>query len=87
MNERFDTAAALAAFIAALIGGAVSYLRNTRAYSLARAIAALFMSGLAGLACWLACTFFSLPGPLAAVCTGLAGHMGAELTRVIETRG
>lgn len=86
MNERFDTAAAFTAFFAALIGGAISYLRHTRAYSLARALAALLMSGLAGLLCWFFCTALNLPGPIAAICTGFAGHMGAELTRVIEER-
>ncbi len=82
MNERFDSSLAITAFIAATLGGAISYLKHTAAYSLTGAITALFMSGLSGFLCWLFCTALNLPAPLTAVCAGLAGHMGAELTRI-----
>ena len=87
MNERIDYASAVTAFIAALIAGAVTLLRHQRAYSLMSVIAALLMSGLAGLGCWLACAALHLPEILTAICTGFAGHIGAELSRLIEQQG
>lgn len=86
MNERFDTAAAITAFMAALAGGAFSLFRNNNAESIAAVIAGLFMSGFAGLLCWLACNAINLSPPLTAICTGLAGHIGAELIKTIDTR-
>jgi hypothetical protein len=42
------------------------------------------MSGFAGLMCWLSCVQLNAPGPLTAICTGLAGHMGAEFIHIAE---
>lgn len=84
MNERIDTTAAVTAFTAAFIGGAVSYAKNNRPFSWLRITANLFMSGFAGLLCWHACDSLNLHGPITAICTGLAGHIGAEITQTIE---
>lgn len=46
----------------------------------------MLMSGFAGLMCWLGCLQFEVPAPLTAICTGLAGHMGAEFIKIIEGR-
>lgn len=83
MNERFDTLAALLAFIAAAIGGALSFIKTRTAHTRFQIIAGLFMSGIAGLFCWMACRAFNSPEALTAVVTGLAGNMAAEATKAI----
>lgn len=77
------------AAVTALWGGLVSYFRQILSgekHSLAKALIHLSMSGFAGLMCWLGCIHFGVPGPLTAICTGLAGHMGAEFIKIIEGR-
>lgn len=77
------------AAITALWGGLVSYFRRVQsglAHTWVSAFMHMSMSGFAGLMCWLGCLQFNAPGPLTAICTGLAGHMGAEFIRIIEGR-
>ena len=81
MKEPIDTTAAIAAFFIAIIGGAIS---SIKAHTIIHALLCLFVSGVSGLLCWYACTQFALIGPIAAVLTGLAGHIGAEITRIIN---
>jgi len=80
MNERIDTTAAIVAFFVAIISGAIS---SFKAHTVVHALLCLIVSGVSGLLCWLGCTQFNIPGPISAVCTGLAGHIGAEITRFI----
>jgi hypothetical protein len=77
------------AAITALWGGLVSYLRRIQGghpHSWGSAVMHLGISGFAGLLCWLGCLQFDVPGPLTAICTGLAGHMGVEFIKIIEMR-
>lgn len=77
------------ATVTALWGGVVSYIRRVQAgepHSWASAIMHMAMSGFAGLICWLGCLQFDVPAPMTAICTGLAGHMGAEFIRIMEGR-
>lgn len=77
------------AALTALWGGIVSYFRRIQSgetHSWMSAFMHMSMSGFAGLLCWLGCVQFNVPGPITAICTGLAGHMGAEFIRIVETR-
>jgi hypothetical protein len=77
------------AAITALWGGLVSYFHRVQRgheHSFGSVIMHLGMSGFAGLMCWLGCLQFNVPAPLTAICTGLAGHMGVEFIKIIETR-
>lgn len=77
------------AAVTALWGGLVSYFRRIQGgmpHSWLSITMHMGMSGFAGLICWLACVQFAAPGPLTAICTGLAGHMGAEFIKIIEGR-
>lgn len=77
------------AAITALWGGLVSYFRRVQSgmpHSWTSAFMHMAMSGFAGLLCWLGCVQFAVPGPLTAICTGLAGHMGAEFIKIIEAK-
>jgi hypothetical protein len=71
----------------ALWGGLISYFRRVQAghsHSLLSIVMHMSMSGFAGLMCWLGCVQFDVPAPLTAICTGLAGHAGAEFIKTIE---
>jgi ribonuclease J len=73
------------AAITALWGGLVSYFRRVQQgmrHSWVSVFIHMSMSGFAGLLCWLGCLQFEVPGPLTAICTGLAGHMGAEFIKI-----
>ena len=77
------------AAITALWGGLVSYFRIIQqgmSHSWVSIVMHMSMSGFAGLMCWLGCLQFEVPAPLTAICTGLAGHMGAEFIKIIESR-
>lgn len=77
------------AAITALWGGLVSYFRRVQTghmHTWASVMMHMGMSGFAGLLCWLGCLQFDVPAPLTAICTGLAGHMGAEFIKIIETK-
>lgn len=77
------------AAVTALWGGLASYFNRVQqghTHSLVSIVMHLGMSGFAGLMCWLGCLQFDAPGPLTAICTGLAGHMGVEFIKVIEHR-
>lgn len=77
------------AAITALWGGLVSYFRRVQSgmkHSWISVFMHMSMSGFAGLLCWLGCLQFEVPGPLTAICTGLAGHMGAEFIKIIEAK-
>lgn len=77
------------AFVTALWGGLVSYFRRVQQgmkHSTLSVVMHMSMSCFAGLLCWLGCVQFEVPGPLTAICTGLAGHMGAEFVMIIEDR-
>ena len=79
----------LLAAITALWGGLVSYFRRVQQgmkHSWLSVCMHMSMSGFAGLLCWLGCLQFDVPAPLTAICTGLAGHMGAEFIKIIETK-
>jgi hypothetical protein len=75
--------------VTAMWGGAVSYFRRIQdgqSHSWFSAFIHMATSGFAGLMCWLGCIQFDAPLPITAMCTGLAGHMGAEFVRIVETR-
>ena len=77
------------ATLTALWGGLVSYFRRVQQgmqHSWISIVMHMSMSGFAGLMCWLGCVQFEAPGALTAICTGLAGHMGAEFIKIIETK-
>lgn len=77
------------ATLTALWGGLVSYFHRVQQgmrHSWISIVMHMSMSGFAGLMCWLGCLQFEVPGPLTAICTGLAGHMGAEFIKIIEAR-
>lgn len=77
------------AAITAMWGGLVSYFRRIQTgekHSWWGAIMHMSMSCFAGLMCWLGCVYFDIPGPITAMCTGLAGHMGAEFIKIIEAK-
>lgn len=77
------------AALTALWGGLVSYFRRVQLgheHSWTSVTMHMAMSGFAGLMCWLGCLQFNVPPPLTAICTGLAGHMGAEFIKIIEAR-
>lgn len=77
------------ATLTALWGGLVSYFRRVQqgaTHSWTSIVMHMLSSGFAGLMCWLGCIQFEVPGPLTAICTGLAGHMGAEFIKILETR-
>lgn len=77
------------AALTAMWGGLVSYFRSIQSgnkHSFVSAAMHMSMSGFAGLLCWLGCIQFEVPGPLTAICTGLAGHMGAEFIKILEVR-
>lgn len=77
------------AAITALWGGLVSYFRRMQSgmpHSMKSILMHMSMSGFAGLLCWLGCVHFDVPAPLTAICTGLAGHMGAEFIKIVEDR-
>ena len=84
-----NDAAIWLAVLTALWGGLVSYFRRVQAgmrHSWGSILMHMASSGFAGLLCWLGCIQFDVPGPLTAICTGLAGHMGAEFIKILETR-
>lgn len=75
--------------VTALWGGLVSYFRRIQQgtpHSWMSIFMHMSMSGFAGLMCWLGCLQFEAPGPVTAICTGLAGHMGAEFIKIVESR-
>jgi len=75
------------AALSALWGGLVSYfmrLQSGQPHSLFSVLMHLSMSGFAGLMCWLGCMQFGASVPVTAICTGLAGHMGAEFIKILE---
>lgn len=77
------------ATLTALWGGLVSYFRRVQQgmqHSWISIVMHMSMSGFAGLMCWLGCVQFEVPGALTAICTGLAGHMGAEFIKIIEAK-
>lgn len=76
------------AILTALWGGLLSYffrVQQGMKHSWASIAVHMAMSGFAGLLCWLGCQQFGVAPPLTAVFTGLAGHMGAEFVKVIES--
>jgi hypothetical protein len=75
------------AALTAMWGGLVSYFRrvqNGMQHSWLSIVMHMGMSGFAGFMCWLGCVQFAVPAPLTAICTGLAGHAGAEFVKTIE---
>ena len=75
--------------LTAMWGGLVSYILRVQSghvHSMLSIAMHLSSSGFAGLMCWLGCIQFDIPPALTAMCTGLAGHMGAEFIKVIESR-
>ena len=77
------------AILTALWGGLVSYfsrIQRGASHSWASVTMHMTMSGFAGLMCWLGCLQFDVPAPLTAICTGLAGHMGAEFVKILEAK-
>ena len=77
------------ATITALWGGVVSYFRRMQMgmkHSWGSIFIHLSVSGFAGLMCWLGCVYMNVPGPLTAFFTGLAGHMGVEFIKIMETK-
>lgn len=77
------------AALTALWGGLISYFRHIQAgyrHTILSAIVHMTSSAFAGLMCWLICLQFGAPPALTAICTGLAGHMGAEFIKIIETK-
>ena len=73
----------------ALLGGMVSYFHRVQQGmkpSWVSIFAHMAVSGFAGLMCWLGCVQFDVPGPLTAICTGLAGHLGAEFIKILEKK-
>lgn len=77
------------ATITAMLGGIVSYLRRIQQgmkHSWFSIAVHMLTSGFAGLMCWLGCIQFDVPGPLTAISTGLAGHMGAEFIKIVESK-
>ncbi len=77
------------AAITAMWGGLVSYFRRIQQgakFSWLSIGMHLSMSGFAGLMCGLGCMHFNVAAPLTAICTGLAGHMGAEFIKIMEAR-
>jgi hypothetical protein len=77
------------ASMTALWGGLVSYFRRIQqgaVFSWTSIVMHMSMSGFAGLMCWLACAHFETPTSMTAICTGLAGHMGAEFIKILEDR-
>jgi len=87
--SQLDPAHVWLAIITALWGGVVSYFRRIQLgmkHSWASSLMHMASSSFAGLMCWLACLQFDVPAALTAICTGLAGHMGAEFIKIIETR-
>lgn len=88
MNQLNDSAVWLA-LLTALWGGLVSYFRRVQQgakHSWLSIAMHMTSSGFAGLLCWLGCIQFDVPAALTAICTGLAGHMGAEFIKILETR-
>jgi hypothetical protein len=77
------------ATLTAMWGGLVSYFRQILAgeeHSWVKAFMHLSMSGFAGLICLLGCLHFNVPLYLTGILSGLAGHMGAEFIKIVETR-
>lgn len=77
------------AALTAMWGGLVSYFRQILAgeqHSWAKAFIHLSMSGFAGLLALLGCLHFQVPIYLTGILSGLAGHMGAEFIKIVETR-
>lgn len=73
----------------ALWGGLVSYflrVQSGHTHSWLSITMHMASSGFAGLMCWLGCVQFDVPPALTAICTGLAGHMGAEFIKILEKR-
>lgn len=88
MNQLNDSAIWLAV-LTALWGGLVSYFRRVQQgakHSWISIAMHMTSSGFAGLLCWLGCVQFDVPAALTAICTGLAGHMGAEFIKILETK-
>lgn len=92
MPERLLTSdyyVAALAMIAAIWGGVVSYSRRILSgerYSTFAAGAHILTAGFAGLLAALACLHAGASVYLAGVISGIAGHMGAELVRLLELR-
>jgi len=92
MPERLLTSdhyVATLAMFAAIWGGIVSYSRRILSgerYSTFAAGAHILTAGFAGLLAALACLHADVPVYLAGVISGIAGHMGAELVRLLELR-
>lgn len=85
----FEWVTTLIAALTAFLGGLVSYLRSVVAgseHSFMRAFVHMTTSGFSGLMCWLGCVQFEVPPAMTAICTGLAGHMGAEFIKIVEER-
>lgn len=77
------------AALTAMWGGLVSYFRQILAgdqHSWTKVFIHLSMSGFAGLLCLLGCLHFNVPVYLTGILSGLAGHMGAEFIKILETR-
>lgn len=77
------------AAVTAMWGGLVSYFRQILAgeeHSWTKAFIHHSMSGFASLICLLGCLHFNVPVYLTGILAGLAGHMGAEFIKIIETR-
>lgn len=94
LPERFlmqpgDYLVALLAMFAAIWGGLVSYFRRIQSgdqHSRLAAVAHIATSGFAGFIAWLGCVGAEVPAPFTGVICGLAGHMGAELIRLLDHR-
>lgn len=77
------------AVLTALWGGMISYFHRVQQgmkHSWISAAAHLGVSGFAGLICWLGCIQFQVAPPLTAIFTGLAGHMGVEFIKLLESK-
>jgi hypothetical protein len=87
--EQIQWTQAWLAALSALWGGVVSYfmrIQSGQPHSLFIICMHLSMSGFAGLMCWLGCVQFGASVPITAICTGLAGHMGAEFIKILELK-
>lgn len=89
LMAQLNDSAVWLAVLTALWGGLVSYFRRVQQgakHSWLSIAMHMTSSGFAGLLCWLGCVQFEVPATLTAICTGLAGHMGAEFIKIIEAK-
>ena len=92
MPERLltsDYLAGILAMFAAIWGGLVSYFRRIQSgekHSVLTASTHIATSGFAGFLAWLACVGAEVSPAMTGIVCGLAGHMGAEFVRLLETR-